>query len=138
MFHVSQGSAGLEASICMFQSFHPDSLGGFQILLPAPAQMFQDSRESWHRCVIYYEVLSPLASALQVFGSMNVMEKGSIWRHGTLSNFCGCLFICLFVFLKKRARPSSVIATLILPTKSSRSKNTVTGTFPGMEDVQFL
>lgn len=135
MFHVSQDSAGLEASICMFQSFHPDSLGGFHILPLAPAQMFQDSRESWHCCVIYYAVLPPLASALQVFGSMNVMEKGNIWRRGTLSNFCG--FVWVF-FLKKKARPSSVIAALVLPTKSSRPKDTVTRTFPGTEDVQFL
>lgn len=84
MFHVSQDSAGLEANISVFQSFHPDSLGGFQILPSAPAQMFQESRESRHFCVIHYAVLSPLASELQVFGSINVMEKGSIWRHGTL------------------------------------------------------
>lgn len=99
MFGVSQDSAGLEASVCIFQSFHPDSLGGFQILPPAPAQMFQDSRKSWHCCVIYYAVLSPLASALQVFGSMNVMEKGTIWRHGTLSRFCDC-----FVFLEEKGK----------------------------------
>lgn len=105
MFHVSQGSAGLETSICMFQSFHPDSLGGFQILLPAPAQMFQDSRESWHRCVIYYEVLSPLASALQVFGSMNVMEKGSIWRKAWNPFKFLWLFVYLFVcFLKEKGK----------------------------------
>lgn len=92
MLHVGQDSAGLEASVCMSQSFHPDSLGGFQILPPAPAQMFQDSRESWHCCVIYYAVFSPLASALQVFAKMIMMQKGSIWRHGTLASICSCFF----------------------------------------------
>lgn len=109
MFHVSQDSAGLEASTCMFQRFHPDSLGGFQTLPPAPAQMFQDYRESWHCCVIYYSVPSPLASALQVFGSLNVMEKGSIWRHGTLSSFCG------FFFSLKRQNPLLSLQHLSYP-----------------------
>lgn len=122
------------ASVC-FRAFIQILWEGFTSFLWHLPRCFRILESHGICCVINYAVLPPLASALQVFGSMNVMEKGNIWRRGTLSNFCG--FVWVF-FLKKKARPSSVIAALVLPTKPSRPKDTVTRTFPGTEDVQFL
>lgn len=78
--------------------------------------------------------MSLLASGLQVFGSINVVEKGTIWRNKTVP------FFILFPFHKERQNADCcVVPAFFLTIKSPSSQDGILRKFQIMERcIQFL